>query len=164
MKERGGRGAGAQRVRERGAACWDARAPGGGRAGVSVWVPWAGGARCREEAARVPCRAREAPGGPLPVSTPPALRGRALGGRVGPRSPGAPPRTHLGAVGGARLTVYGHGVLESGREESGRRPSSGRRPPPPPQRGPSQGRLRALPAGGVLRRALFSVPVASGPR
>lgn len=132
------KGAWGPRSRERrgcGKARW--RAGTHGRRGggwVLVWVPWAGSAGCREESREGALQgAREARRrAPRPCPPPPALQAAPWAAGWGPGAERAAAHTHLGAVGGARLAVLRPRRLESGREESSRRPSSGRRTPSTP--------------------------------
>lgn len=161
-RERRGCGSAGRRAGTRG------RREGAGR--VLVWVPWAGSARCREESREGALQgAREARRrAPCPCPPPPALQAAPWAAGWGPGAERAAAHTHLGAVGGARLTVLRPRRLESGREESSRRPSSGRRPPStpaawaepgPPPRAAGRGRPPAAPCSQCLWPPAHADPV-----
>jgi len=168
------KGAWGPRSRERrgcGKARW--RAGTHGRRGggwVLVWVPWAGSAGCREESREGALQgAREARRrAPRPCPPPPALQAAPWAAGWGPGAERAAAHTHLGAVGGARLAVLRPRRLESGREESSRRPSSGRRTPStpaawaepgPPPRAAGRGRPPAAPCSQCLWPRAHADPV-----
>lgn len=142
----------------------------GGGWRVLVWVPWAGSARCREESREGALQgAREArQRAPRPCPPPPALQAAPWAAGWGPGAERAAAHTHLGAIGGARLAALRPRCLESGREESSRRPSSGRRPPStpaawagsePPPRSAGRGRPPAAPRSQCLWPRAHADPV-----
>lgn len=101
---------------------------------------------------RVPCRERgRRAGGPLARAHPRRLFKPRPGRPGGGPEQSAPPRTPTSEQSAAPASqFYGRGVWSPGGRRAAGAPPPAAAPPPPPQRGPSRGRLRALPAGGVL--------------